>query len=222
MRNKFVADHIFDTTGVRRTPKQVGSRIQQLRDTNSGKHSESKLRRVKCVLSDIYSVLKAISDRHYEMMHPKKHDGHEQSGTSSHATPFKTEPVPHSLSPTPSHIYIQTLSPSAAWRSQALDPYSPSPIDLHSPDDPRPLSMIDPTVTFTSAGRPAVQSSFQVFKDGRLVHEEAAGVTVSAAPQPSVGGSSSMYLYSTSLVPGYWAQLCAAEGIIPSRSYGVV
>lgn len=41
MRNKFVADHIFEKTGVRRTPKQVGSRIQQLRDTQTGKESAS-------------------------------------------------------------------------------------------------------------------------------------------------------------------------------------
>ena len=42
MRNKFVADYIFEKTQVRRTPKQVGSRIQQLRDTNSGKQSEHR------------------------------------------------------------------------------------------------------------------------------------------------------------------------------------
>ena len=41
MRNKFISDYIFETTGKRRTPKQVGSRIQQLRDTSSGKQSES-------------------------------------------------------------------------------------------------------------------------------------------------------------------------------------
>ncbi|KAI0079830.1 hypothetical protein K474DRAFT_1560373, partial [Panus rudis PR-1116 ss-1] len=33
MRNKFISQYIFDTTGKRRTPKQVGSRLQQLRDT---------------------------------------------------------------------------------------------------------------------------------------------------------------------------------------------
>lgn len=32
-RNRFISDHIFDTTNVRRTPKQVGSRLQQLRET---------------------------------------------------------------------------------------------------------------------------------------------------------------------------------------------
>ncbi len=40
MRNKFVSDYIYDKTGKRRTPKQVGSRIQQLRDTSSGKQSK--------------------------------------------------------------------------------------------------------------------------------------------------------------------------------------
>lgn len=52
MRNKFVADHIFETTGVRRTPKQVGSRIQQLRDTNSGKHSKCSLSQSTCSFLD--------------------------------------------------------------------------------------------------------------------------------------------------------------------------
>ena len=39
MRNKFISDYIFQVTGKRRTPKQVGSRLQQLRDTAEGKRS---------------------------------------------------------------------------------------------------------------------------------------------------------------------------------------
>lgn len=41
MRNKFISDYIFQVTGKRRTPKQVGSRLQQLRDTTEGKRSTS-------------------------------------------------------------------------------------------------------------------------------------------------------------------------------------
>lgn len=41
MRNRFVSDYIYDKTGKRRTPKQVGSRLQQLRDTCKGKHSKT-------------------------------------------------------------------------------------------------------------------------------------------------------------------------------------
>lgn len=39
MRNRFISDYIFETTGKRRTPKQVGSRLQQLRDTCKKEHS---------------------------------------------------------------------------------------------------------------------------------------------------------------------------------------
>ncbi|KAH9485766.1 Conidiophore development regulator abaA [Psilocybe cubensis] len=37
MRNRFISDWIFEKTGKRRTAKQVGSRLQQLRDTCGGK-----------------------------------------------------------------------------------------------------------------------------------------------------------------------------------------
>ncbi|KAF9471787.1 hypothetical protein BDN70DRAFT_819564, partial [Pholiota conissans] len=33
MRNQFISDYIYEKTGKRRTAKQVGSRLQQLRDT---------------------------------------------------------------------------------------------------------------------------------------------------------------------------------------------
>ena len=41
-RNKFIAEFIYKETGETRTAKQVGSRIQQLRDTAAGKTSESR------------------------------------------------------------------------------------------------------------------------------------------------------------------------------------
>jgi transcriptional enhancer factor len=40
MRNRFISDWIFEKTGKRRTAKQVGSRLQQLRDTCGGKRSK--------------------------------------------------------------------------------------------------------------------------------------------------------------------------------------
>lgn len=49
MRNKFVADYIFEKTQVKRTPKQVGSRIQQLRDTQTGKESKCQDVLVGCL-----------------------------------------------------------------------------------------------------------------------------------------------------------------------------
>lgn len=43
MRNRFISDFIFSKTGKRRTAKQVGSRLQQLRDTCAGKRLLSLL-----------------------------------------------------------------------------------------------------------------------------------------------------------------------------------
>lgn len=40
MRNQFISDYIFCTAGRRRSAKQVGSRLQQLRDTYEGKECE--------------------------------------------------------------------------------------------------------------------------------------------------------------------------------------
>ena len=40
-RNRFISDFIYEETGVRRTPKQVGSRLQQLKDVGCGKQRES-------------------------------------------------------------------------------------------------------------------------------------------------------------------------------------
>jgi len=39
-RNRFISDYIFTVTGKRRTAKQVGSRLQQLRDTYAGEPRE--------------------------------------------------------------------------------------------------------------------------------------------------------------------------------------
>lgn len=37
MRNRFISDYIHSTTGKYRSAKQVGSRLQQLRDTPEGR-----------------------------------------------------------------------------------------------------------------------------------------------------------------------------------------
>ncbi|EJD08273.1 uncharacterized protein FOMMEDRAFT_151020 [Fomitiporia mediterranea MF3/22] len=36
-RNRYISDYIYNLTGIRRSPKQVGSRLQQLKDVTCGK-----------------------------------------------------------------------------------------------------------------------------------------------------------------------------------------
>lgn len=42
MRNRFISDYIYEETGKRRTAKQVGSRLQQLRETCKQENSRSQ------------------------------------------------------------------------------------------------------------------------------------------------------------------------------------
>lgn len=40
MRNRFISEYIFRMTGKYRSSKQIGSRLQQLRDTSEGRECE--------------------------------------------------------------------------------------------------------------------------------------------------------------------------------------
>jgi hypothetical protein len=203
MRNKFVADYIFEKTQQRRTPKQVGSRIQQLRDTHSGKQSKSSS--IFAGIADIADdslVLKVISDRHYEMMHPKR--ASTSSGQSS-ACGMQSSLCP----PCPSHMYIPTLPASAIWDLQTYGQPSSMLGDIYS-QQPRPLRLVDPTVTFRSAGQTPCQSIFRVYRDHRLVHQEMTMVSIRAVHDST--SPSPTWLYSTTLAPNFWGHLCEVEG----------
>lgn len=62
MRNQFISEFIFRTTGKRRSAKQVGSRLQQLRDTFEGKRCKpfDYQARLVIVLTDLFSARGAI------------------------------------------------------------------------------------------------------------------------------------------------------------------
>lgn len=161
------------------------------------------------------AVLKVISDRHYEMMHPKRPS---TSSASPHAA-SPHAPLPPAP-PAPSHVYVHTLPASAAWHMYAPHPTPLHPTSLHTPTplqlaplharEPRPLRLVDPGVTFSSGAQTPCQALCTVFCGGRVVHREAAPVSIRAAPAHTPGAPA--WVYSTALVPGFWGHLCDAEG----------
>ncbi len=147
-------------------------------------------------------------------MHPGARRGMSDHTMEDHSLPsVSTEYLSPVLPPPPSEVYIQTLPPRAAWHARSLGSYPSALADIHS-QDPRPLHKIDPTVTFTASSQSACQSSFRVYKHGNFIYHEVAPVKITPASGSS-GGSSPLFMYTTSLVPAYWAQLCAAEGMFP-------
>lgn len=59
-RNKFISEHIFANTNVRRTPKQVGSRLQQLRATCLDMKSLSILHSLFGCLADYFAAVQGL------------------------------------------------------------------------------------------------------------------------------------------------------------------
>ncbi|KAI0628408.1 hypothetical protein C8Q77DRAFT_1068156 [Trametes polyzona] len=200
MRNKFISDYIFNVTGKRRTPKQVGSRLQQLRDTAEGKR-----------------ILQQLSSRHLAMMQPKSAQAQSNSDSSSDrpstssstsSTPAPSTTPSASAAPPPpspaaripaSYVCIDVIPdpgmplpplrlPSLGGNSLAAPTATPStlanfvPSPTSSPSGmglglnasgPRVLRHIDPSVTFMSRAPLAAHSSFKVTKiGGGPIHTE--------------------------------------------------
>ncbi|RPD58115.1 hypothetical protein L226DRAFT_573265 [Lentinus tigrinus ALCF2SS1-7] len=216
MRNKFISDYIFQVTGKRRTPKQVGSRLQQLRDTTEGKR-----------------ILQQLSSRHMAMMQPKGPNGQPRADSSGErsstaASSPSTSPLSGSSSsstqptrvPT-SYVCIDVLpdpgtpppprlpSISSHSSSPILPPAAPSTLAsfVHTPSSPnspnsgmglglnasgpRVLRHIDPTVTFMSRAALQAYSSFKVTKTGS-----------SAGEPPIHTERTDLELLSSSCMPG--------------------
>ncbi|TFK83852.1 hypothetical protein K466DRAFT_655020 [Polyporus arcularius HHB13444] len=199
-RNKFISEYILKKTGEIRTAKQVGSRIQQLRDTSAGKH-----------------IMKAISDRHYDMMHPSRptNDMNMSDGSASGSG---------MMGASVNHVWISVPPSNQAWPLSngtygQPPPSRPSEVSVlgHSAYqwiEPRSLRTIDPTVTFKSISPLPLFSSFSVICGNTVLHVD----------QPAVMGvrdaaDGASYLHYTKLAPGYWDTLCSCADL---SSYTVI
>ncbi|KAF9783865.1 hypothetical protein BJ322DRAFT_979200, partial [Thelephora terrestris] len=193
-RNRFISEYISKKTGKHRTPKQVGSRLQQLRDTHQGKQ-----------------LLQNLSNGNFNI---------EDAGASSSSPPASSEPAPQydyqetqrtvvSIEILPEGInnYSPHASPSTTPTSSPLSSTFPGSTFRHS--QPRPISVIDPTVTFTARSTIVAHSSFTVMRDGQPIHSETADVNLlSTSVAAGVSDIDCIFYYTAPLVPAYWSTIC--------------
>ncbi|KAF5391586.1 hypothetical protein D9757_002527 [Collybiopsis confluens] len=208
MRNRFISDYIHESTGKRRTPKQVGSRLQQMRDTCK---------------SD--KIMQLISRRHFD------NDG--DSGGSNYSESPSTSPVPehhisHNIS-APRTIWVNLVL-EQSWSSPppvinlvnnqkimtlvihlAPNPSARHPSSGYGSLDTNSLSGLESSITIASPFILESYSSFTVFLEGveHPMHRESAPLIIHSSMQNS--GS----VYSTSLVPGFWQSIC--DSAAPTR-----
>ncbi|KAJ7243535.1 hypothetical protein C8J57DRAFT_1556818, partial [Mycena rebaudengoi] len=184
-RNKFISDHIFEKTGKRRSTKQVGSRLQQLRESCHGQ----KLR---------------------HLLSPFRRPAYNGSSVSSDGSPMNSpispamtgRLIPHS-SP-PRHIVmcidIVPEGPPDTFDHSGHSSWSDDGDVIHASDHPRRLGTINPTVAFTSQDPVIGQSRFTVYSEELVLHAETAPLVLVMDGAPQESG----FLYSTTVVPEYW------------------
>ncbi|KAJ6558823.1 hypothetical protein DFH09DRAFT_1162584 [Mycena vulgaris] len=180
-RNRFISDYIFEKTGKRRTPKQIGSRLQQLRESCGGK-----------------KLLRLLS--------PFRTPIDDDSDESPLHSPISPIPADSLLSTTSSArhsiIYINILAsgfPHETWSTTDDSSWADGGEIVHASDHPRSLGSINPTVAFKSRLPLIAHSRFRVYSEGLVLHSET--VPLARLPQPP---NVSAVLYSTQLVPKYW------------------
>jgi hypothetical protein len=193
-RNRFISEYISKKTGKHRTPKQVGSRLQQLRDTHQGKQ-----------------LLQNLSNGNFNI---------EDAGASSSSPPASSEPAPQydyqetqrtvvsiEILPEAINNYSPRASPSTTPTSSPLSSTFPASSFRHS--QPRPISVIDPTVTFTARSTIVAHSAFTVMRDGQPIHSETADVNLlSTSVAAGVSDIDCIFYYTAPLVPAYWSTIC--------------
>ncbi|KAJ3731575.1 hypothetical protein DFJ43DRAFT_370529 [Lentinula guzmanii] len=218
MRNRFISDHIFKTTGETRTAKQVGSRLQQLRDTCGGgkkcmndllKSWFPKLTRcsVQKLLSPVLNSGTPISNRsHYSL---RRSGSRSTMGSSS----VPTSPISQELEllSSPNVMFID-LVPEGGPSSPVARKYS-SDIDVTnvldsvvSSSGPRRIKDIKPSLAFKSSfdSSIAAQSMFTIYYlDG--TYDEDQSFLTPMMDQPAPEGAT---VYTCDLVPSYWHMIC--------------
>lgn len=221
MRNRFMSEYIYEATGKKRTPKQVGSRIQQLQDT-----CKTPERLLACVLRlrshqfTFFAVLKLLRHRRVtsidesEPLRVSSQHGHPQ-------IPSPTHPIYNS-----SHRFIdvQIVLDGISAQSRPIIPVALSSVplaslqirlansDFESASFPLfygGLSGRNPMLEIHSSHQMAHQTSFYVFYDGspKPIHHEVGILKLRPSP-PSVRE----WMYNSSLVPLLWDSLSKVDG----------
>ncbi|KAJ6568402.1 hypothetical protein DFH09DRAFT_434287 [Mycena vulgaris] len=208
-RNRYVSDHIFSVTGIRRTAKQVGSRLQQMRDTCNDERILNLLSRRE------YSPEGLEPNTPLEFPPPIEFAPSSTASSPVSWTSGVTDTVnwrtsPAAEVPPRTFVVIELVQPSSFFNSKNSCPAVKSPranqqrVSLEYPSD---IESTDPVLTYSTPRRMSTlhhYSHFRVLIDGVLAHSEiTALVFTSCIP--------ARHTYSTKLIPQFWAHLCRTE-----------
>ncbi|KAF7309405.1 TEA domain-containing protein [Mycena indigotica] len=188
-RNRFISDFIFNVTGTRRTAKQVGSRLQQMRDTCQNERIQRLIQgSVVTVDESVISFDSASSP----------------SASSSDHDELKLAEV----SPEKTYVTIQLQPLSERERRSSVTVCHGANADSIQVDCSADLASSIPLVTFTLPFKISLShcSYYKVNVGDSLVYADISEITFLSSTRQGE------YTYSTPLVPSYWTQLsCSSQ-----------
>ncbi|KAF9499623.1 hypothetical protein BDN71DRAFT_1502958 [Pleurotus eryngii] len=228
-RNRFISDYIFKATGKRRTPKQVGSRLQQLRETSRDPHIVELLQK-RDFTTDLEVQHLGDSSRQSPSISVPSRASTSLSNTEGASATLLSSPAglridltatTSTFDPPQGRVAINFLlggpwmvvETSTEAFSLVLFSIISSPSDslvqpLH-PASSKLVSKENPQFIFESSSHlklnERLYSVFYVFLGENMVHTETTPVI--ALPQQVAQG----LLYSTPLLPEYWTVICTAQ-----------
>ncbi|KAF8972169.1 hypothetical protein BDZ97DRAFT_1783536 [Flammula alnicola] len=212
MRNRFISDYIFETTGKRRTPKQVGSRLQQLRDT--------------CKKDKILQLI----SHHRNTPEPTSTSSQSEGSQGlphrhlPRAVPLPPPPVDTKLiyvkislqselwpAPIPSIHFVNNDTTNPQFIQLSPSSYPPSGSRSQNKDySSSILPFLSRSVEFPSPCALTPESTFVVYVNGSNtpVHTEIVPLRCMSSPMQRSG-----WLYGSDLVPAFWEMLCSSRDI---------
>jgi len=213
MRNRFISEYIYRKTGKQRTAKQVGSRLQQLRDTCGGRQ----------LLKLLTPYRPQNRTTRFQSLNPTgcASDSDSNSDGSAPPTPTEAHATLQSLlyrgvgglgrDDEPRNvIYIDLLPADMSSAAGAMQVSPPVPSTsghnvVRASQSPRHVRQIDPTVTLLARSSMVARSHFIVRSRAGVVHSE---VTTMELVGSTSGVAEGQLLYSTKLVPKFWNEIC--------------
>ncbi|KJA14524.1 hypothetical protein HYPSUDRAFT_49086 [Hypholoma sublateritium FD-334 SS-4] len=213
MRNRFISDYIFETTGKRRTPKQVGSRLQQLRETCK---KEQIRQLISHRLTPDHSSANSETDSSYAASPSPRPESRSQAsaGLGEPASFIHVKIALQSElwpAPIPSIHLISNESVRPQIIQLSPESHRPSGMSYHNkPMSPNILSCLNNSVEFKSQYALDQNSTVLVYVNGQSapIHVENVQVTCISSPAQQSG-----WLYRSELVSAFWETLCSSQDL---------
>nr|GAT46983.1 predicted protein [Mycena chlorophos] len=187
-RNRFISDYIFSATGTRRTPKQVGSRLQQMRET--------------CQDQRILKLIKgSVTPSHEKIV---SLDGESASSPSTSSSDFEEIRLTEILPPkTDVTIQLQPSTQRGRRSSVTIRGDDARSIRVDCPEDMSSVPLVTVVMPF-QISLSHYYSYFRVVLDTEVIHADVTGLNWVST---TADGVAFAYGYSTPLIPVYWAKL---------------